>query len=627
MPAQPQPKDSWSPREWASADQIAFAASMLVSLAFVVPVLYRGWVPFDEGWMMEQALRVRDGQLPHRDFTDLWTGGWSFVHAALLSVFGVSMAVMRTAILAAWTAGLVMLYRSVRAWAGPAVSGMSVVVASLWTLWAWQLPLLNWLYAPGALLVFLLMTGSSRRGEWWRLPAAGAVSGALFSLKITGLYLLAALLLAGLSAAAGESRTAGSTSAPRRLDGRWIGVLLCGTYAALSVRLVSGMPGAESAVVLIGGPNVLLAVAICLALWRGGPIDGLVFFRAVAFRTALLVAGFAVPLALLLAPYILSHSVGDFMRGVFEVPLARMSTTAFPPPWWRLSVKFALPSLLLWFGVPRALWNDSSRTAWIAVGMGLAFGATLALLPSGPPYLLPMLSTVPLAVTGAFCWSLFREGTGPRTHDVVLLVALAATAQLIQVPFATVNYFLASAPLLLAAAVAVTARPGRRAPVLFCLATFAAAGALGARRIPVTNLDIKLWGSTRVPSGDAIWVPREDSVRFAEVSASVLRHRGSGGLFVFPLHNELYYFTGTRNPTRHVTPLLATESELESRALIAQLDAARTTVVVLFPAGSDEWPLAWRAVQRDLRGAYTCGETVRRWAEIRWRPLATGRCQ
>ena len=43
-------------------------------------LLARGWIPHDEGTLGETALRVLGGQLPHRDFSDVYTGGLPFAH-------------------------------------------------------------------------------------------------------------------------------------------------------------------------------------------------------------------------------------------------------------------------------------------------------------------------------------------------------------------------------------------------------------------------------------------------------------------------------------------------------------------------------------------------------------------
>ncbi len=641
---------------WTTSDRIALPASIAASLACVLPVLYRGWVPFDEGWILEQATRTMRGDLPHRDFVDLWTGGWSFIHAGLFVVFGPSMAVMRTVILLAWLAGLVLVYRIVRRWAEPVLCAAAVVVTALWTLWAWQMPLLNWFYAPLALFAVAALLPHEGRSPQRGHVIAGVAAGVMFTLKLTGLFLLAAILLWCVRAAARDARaamaarasrpardsTTGFTSAASvaspRFDGRWLAVTACALYAVLSVRLVSGMAGAESALVLIGGPSLLLSIGLSVGLWRDGRIDGLTFSSLLLRRVAWVLVGFAIPLAVLLAPYAATHSLGDWYRGVFVTPLRRLTGVSFPPPWWRLAVKFAGPAVLLWGGVSRARWFDSTRIVWSAVGLGVVLGAAQALLPEGPAYLQVLLSGIPLAIVGTWCWTQWRsrsstnttgalskadalgeQATADRASDVALLVAAAATAQLIQVPYATLNYLLASTPLLVVAGLAVAAGANRRAPVLFALAALGTAGALGARRIPVMNEELKISGDARVPSGDALWIPRADSMRYAQVTVEITRHLNGGGLYVFPMHSEFYYFTGTRNPTRQLTALLATDDDLDPVALVSRLRTAHTSVVVLFPAGSQEWPITWQRAQQALMDEFPCERRGQRWAHVRWR--------
>ncbi len=105
----------------------------------------------------------------------------------------------------------------------------------------------------------------------------------------------------------------------------------------------------------------------------------------------------------------------------------------------------------------------------------------LALLPEGPAYLVSMLSTTPLAIVGVWCWSAAVALPAREAEQTSLFVAVAATAQLVQLPLAAMNYFLAAAPLLLLAGLAVAVRGPRRAPVLFVLAALGGAGALGTR--------------------------------------------------------------------------------------------------------------------------------------------------
>ena len=610
--------------QWTRADRVALAVALVVSLAFVVPVLYRGWVPFDEGWIIEQATRVLAGQLPHRDFDDLWTGGWSFVHAALLRLFGPSMAIMRSAILVAWTAGLVALFAIVRRRHDPVLAGASVIVSALWTLWAWQLPLLNWFYFPGALLAVLAVMRFEETGRHRWLVAAGTLAGILFVFKLTGLFLLSALLLWSVVRAAHDGQANDARDAPRSAiaDARWAALVPCALHATLSVRLASGMPGAESAVVLIAGPNVVLAAGLAVVVWRGGPLPWMRFIASMLRIGAPVVLGFALPVLALLAPYLASGSIGALWHGVFVTPLRRLADVAFPPPWWRIAAKLSGPALLLWLGVPRTRGGDGAT--WPAVALGAVLGTTYVLLPASREYLIPTLATLPLVIATAWAWT-----SVARTRDgtALLLVSVAASAQLLQVPFATVNYFLASAPLLVAASLFLPTRGPRRTATLFAFAALGVAGACGVRRLPPLNAEIRLDGDARMPHGDAIWIPRDDSIRYAEVTRRIAAHLGGGGLYVFPWHNEFYYFTGTRNPVRSLTALLAPDAEIDPAVLVPRLDAARTTVVVLFPPTHDEWIPRLRNTVRAIREKWSCSERLHGWAEVRWRPSTETSCQ
>ena len=62
---------------WTRADGIALALVLAAAAVLVLPDLFRGWYPWDDGAMAQVADRVLHGQLPHRDFDEPWTGGWS----------------------------------------------------------------------------------------------------------------------------------------------------------------------------------------------------------------------------------------------------------------------------------------------------------------------------------------------------------------------------------------------------------------------------------------------------------------------------------------------------------------------------------------------------------------------
>ncbi len=134
------------------------------------------------------------------------------------------------------------------------------------------------------------------------------------------------------------------------------------------------------------------------------------------------------------------------------------------------------------------------------------------------------------------------------------------------------------------------------------------------------NEELKLWGTARPPSGDAIWIPRADSVRYAQVANVISRHLAGGGLYVFPLHNELYYFTGTSNPMRQLMAPLSSDEDLNPRTVLPRLAARGTEVVVILSVARASWPPVWTQLELALHAAYPCQDLVQGWAQVRWRP-------
>src|SRR5262245_46811190 len=63
---------------WAR-HQIALAVVWLVAFLYLVSVLDHKWIPHDDGALAQAAERVLHGELPQRDFADIYTGGLSYL--------------------------------------------------------------------------------------------------------------------------------------------------------------------------------------------------------------------------------------------------------------------------------------------------------------------------------------------------------------------------------------------------------------------------------------------------------------------------------------------------------------------------------------------------------------------
>ena len=96
--------------------------------------LMRGWVPHDEGAFSESAERVLHGQLPHRDYTEIYTGGLAYLHALAFRYLGENFATLRIVLFMFFLAWIPVFYwiasRLVSDW----VAGGITVMAMAWSL-------------------------------------------------------------------------------------------------------------------------------------------------------------------------------------------------------------------------------------------------------------------------------------------------------------------------------------------------------------------------------------------------------------------------------------------------------------------------------------------------------------
>ena len=81
-----------------------------ISAAYVGWHLFRGWIPHDDGALGQSAERLLNGELPHRDFDDIYTGGLSYLNAAAFELFGTSFASLRLPLYAAFLIWVPALY-------------------------------------------------------------------------------------------------------------------------------------------------------------------------------------------------------------------------------------------------------------------------------------------------------------------------------------------------------------------------------------------------------------------------------------------------------------------------------------------------------------------------------------
>ena len=615
------------PPFWTRADAAVLVAVLGISAALVWPELFRGWAALDDGAMAQVADRVLHGQLPHRDFDDPWTGGWSFVQAGIFRLFGTSLRMLRIPIFVVWLGSLVCGFRLARRFTTPSVAGVATLAWAVWSLYAWHYPLLNWYYAPLALFAAWGVTRFVESGRRRYVVLAGVMVGLAIIQKITGLFLLAALLL---WCAAHVAHAARDMAAHARGWGYAVFVTGAGAiFVLLVARLVLGLPGEihGSALYL----HVLPIAAVVLWLGWSARTAGLAFGEGGRALVALLLPlaiGVAVPLVPFLLLYVAHGAVSDLIIGVFVRPAARLSLIWSPPPGRVATAGMMLAPMVLALGVRYAAPARSRVGAVCALVLGTLVGvlaqrdqftaSSAALMVRSLPTLLPFVAL----------WGSWRreEEPGPYGSVVFLLIACAATAQLLQVPFANLQYALYATPIAVLALVALVAsRSATPAPAVLLVGAFLMAA--GIRHPATTNLapEPERWARLALPRGGLLVSP-QDSERFQRV-AQLMAERPAGPIHVVGDAPE-YAFLLERTPaSRVIYDVLADSSAKDERLVLPLLNRAGVRTVLLQASYLDD---SLTARQRQaLRRAFPesrqigrlvfDGRTFRHFLEVRWR--------
>jgi len=607
---------------------IALGGALVLAYLAVRPELYVSWTPSDEGVLAQGAERVLHGELPHRDFIALWSGGLDWLNASAFALLGPTLGTLRTVVAAAWLLALAAFFAASRHLLSAPVAGALTVCVALWTLPLSPHPLPTWynlFLALGGVLA-VLQWRASRKRRW--LVVAGAAAAASVAVKIVGLYFAAAVLLYFVWQVQ-EAPPAVPGARPQRRVHGWLvtGGLLA--YLAMVAALVRGDLTVNSTLHFIA-PNLLLAGALLWREWRL-PADGdRARLAALAALAGPFAAGAGIVLCAWLWPYLHAHALAELARGLFVTPRVRLQVATYPLPGLRSAGLAVMPFAVLLAGAPLAR-QPLRRVDHIA--LFAVAGAALACTYDGSPMVLVTwygLRLLTPVCTALALWWLLAPPRGmaipeQRRATLFFLVAAAATGSLVQIPFALYTYFLYFAPLLaLALAALVTSQPAMPRAVPGALLAFVllfavrGAGSLPKRR---DTRPQDALASLALPRGGII-VTREDSSTYATLVAAIRRHASGEWMYVWHDAPQLYFLAAMKNPTRTLFEVFddsLARSPTELRRTLREHDVR--LVVLTDPAGASR-PLD-PAFREWLLGTYPESETVERF-EVRWRRDGVG---
>lgn len=597
------------------------------SALYLATHLLRGWVPHDEGAFAQSAERVLEGQLPHRDFVELYSGGLTFVHALAFRFIGVNLATLRYVLFAAFLAWIPAVYYVASRFGSPLAAGAVTLLCAAWSVPNYAAAVPSWYslflatFGIAALLGYL-----ETRARFW-IVVAGLCGGLSFTVKSVALYYFAGVWLFFLFREQrlnqSENRDSKASSPLYRIFTGFSVLFL----VALIILLIR-QRGLPEDIVHFALPTALLGLLLFVRESRGIHAISAQRFSTLAKMAAPFFAGALLPVLIVLVPFIRGHAIHDLIRGVFILPARRISGAAMEPPKLISLLAVAPLAAVLALGAVRGRRLRLILNTLIAMCLAGVFyisewnNAVFQVAWHSAANLIPVLSIAgaALLVTRADSWP---DAAPIRQQRLMLLLSVMALCSLVQFPFSAAIYFCYVAPLAaltLFALLSCFKQLSR--PLLLCVCLFYFVFAIwrispgfiygmGESYMPDiqdTPLKLERGGGLRITSFDALLYPRLiDLVR---------KHATGRYIYAAPDCPEVYFLSGFANPTRTLFDFLDDPAE-KAQSVLTSLETHHVEVVVIFsrPAFSGDLP---DNLQQALEERFPNSTRIEPF-EVRWR--------
>ena len=264
----------------------------------------------DDPVQAQIAERVLHGQRPHVDFQYAYTGGLAYLHALALRLFGDRALSLRLILLVFYVAWLPAFWHIARKLSSTIGASLLTLLAAFWSVPTYPSPLGSWygLYFATFGTAALFRYIETHRSRWIFL--AGIFAGLSFLAKVSGLYfLLAAVLFLVFDEQNMQDLV---QCREREVPDVKYSVLLTLVLVSLDVILLLLLHGKGNvtAVYHFAFPGIALSFLLLAREWGVSRFPLPVRLWQIGGRLLPLLLGAFIPVAIFLAPYAVSGTLG-----------------------------------------------------------------------------------------------------------------------------------------------------------------------------------------------------------------------------------------------------------------------------------------------------------------------------
>ncbi len=329
-------------------DFLAIIFSLIAAVVAVRFTLPYSAFPYDDGLMAQMAERVLNGETPHVDFAETYSGGLTFYHAWLFKTFGMSFKVLRLGLVPIFLIYVLACYVVCRNFLSPFISLCIVVLCIVYG------PSQYWAPLPSRYLPCLAMIECAalslfrcKENYIWLL-VAGLVAGIACIIKITGILFVfpIIILLIGFTQEIRKETILRSTdkASRYRIITYFIWSFLLASAIFPLFILASFISKSFTYFLLFAAPIEILAICIFFrerklqALWNAQGA------RIIIKGCIASVIGLSLPIACFLAAFHWSD-LKHIAMNLIEQPRMHMLNVVKEPP----TIQFFALAVLVWF--------------------------------------------------------------------------------------------------------------------------------------------------------------------------------------------------------------------------------------------------------------------------------------
>ncbi len=588
--------------------------------------LKRGWVPHDEGILAQAAERILQGEMPHRDFEDPYTGGLSYLHAAAFRLFGVNLLVLRYVLFGFFLAWVPAVYAAAREFSEPWPAAGVTLLGVAWSVPNYAAAIPSWFCLFFATFGTLALLKYIRKPRTYLLVLAGLCGGFSFLVKSPGLYFVAGALLFFVY----REQTL-STQSEVRPQGaatyRWFVFLCLAAFIIMLTRLVLPSGGVPEFVHFVL-PQLAIVSLLVLGECRTGQARSSARFKLL-FRMAMpFLCSAAIPVILFFALYWSHHAIHQLTNSLFVLHLQRLLHARMQPP----SATVAIPSIILALLLTENQRAGESRLSVPVLKILFAALLLIACFRLRLVYLVVLQvgwGSVPVLALGAIAllWHRSRQRESPALLDqqITLLVSVTALFSLVQFPFAYPIYFCYVAPLTILAVAAVLSA---LAPLprlnIYCAAVFLGLFAVLVFRpgflfyMPYGYHPDEQTVPLALPRANGLRVSQHDAAEYQELIPSVQKLAAGRAILAAPECPEVYFLSQLRNPTGILFDFFHQPQEYQAQiqAILDRPDFIKVVVLCEAPEFSAE---QLKVLQTVVPSRFPRSRTIGNF-EVFWRP-------